>query len=168
MEDKSCVICGGSGILPERKLCVCVQKSLLRRIYGVLYPWSTRDVKIVELAKKLKPSCVIYPTSKEKARRVVLEFLLMNDPLVRNFVLFSSSDLIADYLSREEQLIDEVLPAFTVIEVGNLSMPNKQEMNLVLQFIKDRRNASKFIVLSYNRMEFQKYAREIRLKEYAL
>ena len=45
MEDKDnvCLAYGGSGILPGKVLCSCVQRELLKKIYGVFYPWAKYD-----------------------------------------------------------------------------------------------------------------------------
>ena len=147
---------------------VTVQRELLKRIYGVFYPWAKKDNYVMNLVEKINGSCVIYTNSTEKVNRVIVEFLLKMCPLERNFIKLESSDIIADYLARDLEIIDEVLPKYTVITVGNLVMPNKQEVNLVAQFIKDHRRESQFIVVCYNRVDLQKYAKSLHLQEYSL
>ena len=167
-KDNICLACGGSGILPGKVLCSCVQRELLKKIYGVFYPWAKYDSRLRDLVDKMHGSCVIYTNSVEKVNRVIVEFLLREAPLYKNFIKIDSSDIIADYLARDMQIIDEVLPDYTIVEVGNLAMPNKQEVNLVAQFIKDYWRSSQFIVVCYNRIEFQKYSKLLHLQEFVL
>ena len=49
--------------------------------------------------------------------------------------------------------------------MGNLMMPNKQELNLVSQFIKNNRGRTTVIVISYNRAEFMRHAKVLGLRE---